>query len=212
MNTLRYIKKKYGLTFSGKMPIEIPDKDRMNLASLFNELGFKVGVEIGTARGRYAKSLCRRIPDLRLYCVDPWKKHDEYVYPAEQRKFDDGYEATKKRLAPYDVRIIRKLSLEAVKEFEPGSLDFVYIDGNHEFSHAASDIYAWSKMVRPGGIVSGHDFRRFLRADLQMHVVEAVMGYTIAYKIRPWFVLGSRYPEEGEVRDFSRSWFWVKEG
>ena len=45
MNTLKYILKKYGLRLSER--IEIPNVGRDNLASLFSELNFKVGVEVG---------------------------------------------------------------------------------------------------------------------------------------------------------------------
>jgi hypothetical protein len=87
-----------------------------------------------------------------LYCIDPWeldKGYEEY-WADEQSKLDELYEETKKRLSGYNCEIIRKTSMEAVKDFEPNSLDFVYIDANHHFDYVVNDIIEWEKIVRPG--------------------------------------------------------------
>jgi len=34
----------------------------------------------------------------------------------------------------------------------------VYIDGRHDYDSAMNDIVSWSKKVKDGGIISGHDF------------------------------------------------------
>ena len=48
--------------------------------------------------------------------------------------------------------------MDAVKDFADRSLDFVYIDANHEPQFVEEDIREWSKKVKVGGIVSGHDY------------------------------------------------------
>ena len=52
MNTLDYILKKINIVFDRKtpMPLEIPNFGRDNLASLFEELKFKIGAEIVVSR------------------------------------------------------------------------------------------------------------------------------------------------------------------
>lgn len=98
--------------------------------------------------------------------------------------------------------------MEAVKQFEDESLDFVYIDADHSFITSANDVYEWSKKVRKGGIVSGHDY---IKMD-HIHVQTMLDAYTQAYKIRPWFVLGREEKAyEEEIRDDSRSWMFVKQ-
>ena len=98
--------------------------------------------------------------------------------------------------------------MDIVKTFEDGSLDFVYIDGNHYFEYVVQDIAFWSKKVRKGGIVSGHDYIH-KRAPTKSHVIQAVNGYVDSYKINPWFLIGSQAKVPGEIRDNSRSWMWV---
>ena len=67
MDTLAYILNKYNLNGARRLPVEIPDTGRDTLAAIFGELGFKVGVEIGTERGKYAEVLCKSNPGVQLY-------------------------------------------------------------------------------------------------------------------------------------------------
>jgi hypothetical protein len=71
------------------------------------------------------------------------------------------------------------------------------------------DISKWLKKIRVGGIIAGDDYTIW-RRPTTMHVVESVNGFTNAYKIRPWFVLGTKAVIEGQIRDKSRSFMWVK--
>jgi hypothetical protein len=211
MDTLEYILKKFNLKNYDpkKMPIEIPNYGRNNLAELFYELKFKVGVEIGVERALYSKILFDANPNLHLYCIDPWLAYKEYTDHIRQSKIDGFYEIAKQNLDPYNHTIIKKFSMDAVKDFSDNSLDFVYIDGNHRYENVVEDIVYWSKKVRPGGIISGHDFIRY-NHQRNNHVIEAVTGYVLSYLISPWFVLGSKRKKEGEIRDNCRSFMWVK--
>lgn len=196
----------------GRLPLEIPNVDRWHsLTQLFHDLNFKVGAEIGTERGIFAKRICVSNPGVKLYCIDPWTAYKGYREHVSQPKLDDFYETAKERLAPYDCTLVRKFSVEASKGFKDGSLDFVYIDGNHNLLHVIQDLWYWVPKVRRDGIVAGHDFIQRVNKSYAMHVVEAVHAYTQAFRISPWFVLGRKAIIEGELREAPRSWMWVKE-
>ena len=53
---------------------------------------------------------------------------------------------------------IRKSSVEAAKDFPDRSLDAVYIDAAHDEDSVREDIKTWRPKIRPGGILSGHDY------------------------------------------------------
>jgi len=182
-----------------------PDANRKNLARLFRKLGYKVGAEIGVESGRYSRCLCKCNPRAKLYSIDAWTPYKGYRDHVTQEKLDGFLEKAKERMAPYDCELIKAFSMDAVKRFEDGSLDFVYIDGNHEFQQVTNDIAEWSKKVRKGGIVAGHDFRRGkggrARSGWVCHVKDVVQAWTYANSIRPWFVM------RGEKK--SPTWFWV---
>ncbi|OGK52594.1 hypothetical protein A2966_03575 [Candidatus Roizmanbacteria bacterium RIFCSPLOWO2_01_FULL_41_22] len=205
--TLEYILNKFNLSFDDKtrLPIEIPDFGREQLTVLFKELGYMVGAEVGVHRGGYSELLCKNNPGVKLYGIDPYKAYDQYN---NQQQVDEYYEEAKTRLAPYDYHFVEKSSEGGVKGFEDESLDFVYIDGNHEFSHVTADITLWSEKVKPGGIISGHDFIKF--GNRHHQVVKAVVSYVQAYNIHPWFILGLNGKIPGMIRDHHRSWMWVK--
>lgn len=123
-------------------------RNRIELAKYFNELGFKTGAEIGVLFGYYSEVLQQNISGLKLYCIDNWEIGK--TYPT--------YKQAKERLAPYNCELIRKTSMDAVKLFDNETLDFVFIDGAHDYEHVKEDIEAWYKKVRVGGIVAGHDY------------------------------------------------------
>lgn len=183
-------------------PIILDNLSRSDLAALFAKLEFKSGAEIGVEEGLYSEELCRRNPALSLLCVDAWAMYPDYRENFGRPRMESYYRTAKKRLAPYKCRIVRAFSVDAVKDVELESLDFVYIDANHEYRAVVDDISYWGARVRPGGIVAGHDYFRHEPDRPTLHVIEAVTGYTSAYHIAPWFVLTGEHPP---------SWFWVKE-
>lgn len=131
---------------------------RVWLPELFKEKGFKIGVEIGTDRGEYADILLNRIPGLTLVCVDPWVAYTEGNEVKTQEDVDKIYEKAMSRINGRAF-IFRTISMEAVKVFADNSLDFVFIDGNHSYNFVKEDIEEWTKKVKKGGIVSGHDYK-----------------------------------------------------
>src|SRR3990167_6988954 len=115
MDTLKVILKKFNLEYkdSTKMPLEIRDFDREGMAGLFNELGFKRGVEVGVRNGGYSAILCRDIPGVKLYGVDPYKVHRGYLDHTNQSSLDKFHEEAKVKLAPYpSYEFIKKYSMD----------------------------------------------------------------------------------------------------
>jgi hypothetical protein len=229
MDALKYIKSKFALRYLVPMPIMLPFDRERGLSSLFNELGYKVGAEIGTSKGRYAQWLFSKIKDLKLFCVDPWEVYARYVEMnnAEgQRIYDDIYEQAKERLKSKNVVFVKKYSMDAVKDFEDESLDFVYIDANHTFEYAVEDISEWERKVKYGGIVSGHDYwnsvkrKHLYRIGIELkppehridkmklcQVKDAVDAWTKTNIIKPWFITNEL---GGEKYGGGQSWFYVR--
>jgi len=199
-----------GIKMKGR-PAEIPDCSRDDLPEFFKELGFKSGAEIGVNRGEYTEVLAKS--GLQIFAIDPWKTYSDYGNSRGQEKLSAQYEHAQKILAPYsNVKIIRKTSMEALKDFPDESLDFAYIDGNHWFKYVAEDICEWAKKVRKGGIISGHDYiyTKSHSYDGVCHVHFVVDAYIKAYKISDFWLLGRRRAGDGEKRDRWRSWMWFK--
>lgn len=210
-DALTFIKTKFDLDLSQRrQPIEIPNTNRGTLARLFYLLGFSKGAEVGVERAKYSEVLLRENILLQLTCVDAWQAYRGYRDHVDQQKLNRFYDEAQQRLEPWKnrVTVVRAFSVDAAAQVPDRSLDFVYLDAAHDFASVAADLRAWAPKVKVGGIVAGHDYIKAKLPSL-MHVPQVIHGWTDAYEIAPWFVLGRQAKVEGELRDDGRSWFYV---
>ena len=210
MKTLQYILNKYNITVGRQYLIDVEGMvGSAALSKLFAELKFNKGVEVGVDRGYFSEVLCKDNPNLHLYGVDPWMYGtfpEGNPYRMTQRYFDGCYEEAVKRLAQYNCTIIKRTSMDALSEFEDNSLDFVYIDANHDFLNFIQDIHGWYKKVKIGGIISGHDYVYYSYSKFN-HVKRALIAYARSYRMIPLFAVME--DRNGLKRDHYRSWFYV---
>lgn len=110
------------------------------------------GVELGVAKGRFSEIILRNPRCRRLWGIDRWSDdHDAAEY----------LEASKRLAAVGRGRstLLRMTFEEALPHFSDESLDFVYIDGYaHTGQEAGRTLLQWWPKVKPGGILSGHDY------------------------------------------------------
>ena len=134
-----------------------------------------------------------------------------------QDRQDELYALAQAKLSKFHLcTLIRKTSMDALADFKDQSLDFVYIDAHHGLKFVIEDIWEWSKKVKKGGFISGHDYginQKEANDPYVLHVKYAVDAYTKALGIKDWYILGAKDAVEGQVRDPWRSFIWeVKQG
>ena len=110
-------------------------------------------VEVGSWIGSSALVWCQKFT--AVYCVDPGGGKLEKGASERREVFRIFNERTKdiKNIIP-----IRKTSVEASKDFEDDSLDFVYIDALHDYDSVKEDIRVWFPKVKKQGYIGGHDY------------------------------------------------------
>lgn len=201
---------KDGLNLPGR-PVEIPDTNREDLARfMHDDMGYRVGVEIGVDRGEYSKVLCEA--GLKVFGVDCYENYDVYKRPG---KYKSNQDIARDNLKGLDHTLIVKYSKDAAKDFEDESMDFVYIDGNHTLPYVVEDIFVWDRKVKKGGIIAGHDYARIKGYGEGLdtpiwdgcHVKDGVDACANVMKIDKYYILGKRF---SPTRDKWRSWFWIK--
>jgi predicted O-methyltransferase YrrM len=125
------------------------------------------GAEIGVFKGLFANRLLRNLPDIKVYyCVDPWLHSAEYKKTLRNTSGElktppnNSYRVFLRNTAKWQHKriVLRMTSMEALEKVADNSLDWVFIDANHSYEHAKPDILGWSKKVKVGGLISGHDF------------------------------------------------------
>lgn len=204
LNTLDYIIDKYKVDITQPMPVELPI-DRGGLAYLFNDLGYKKGVEIGVEGGFYAIVLNRAIPGLSYTGIDPYESYPGLIYHRNPEKWKMLYDMAIENLKPYKgARVLKEFSENAAKRYKQ-EFDFVYIDGNHDYSYVVADILAWYPKIKPGGILAGHDYKNSERWH-PIRVKDAVLHCADLFKVKTWFLTMER--TEGKQ---AQSWLWVVE-
>jgi predicted O-methyltransferase YrrM len=197
-------------------PTHIYDSDRTSLASLFAARGYTRGVEVGVESGRFAKTLFTHIDGLTLYGVDIWSSDGDYRAHVTSKKYEQIYQSAVSRLSEYNWIPLRQYSVDAASSIPDGSLDFVYLDANHDRAHLTADLNAWTPKLRIGGIMSGHDYvyERHDPASTRApnDVIDTLRDWTVVKQITPWYVLGRPHANgavSGERVERARSWFWV---
>jgi len=114
-----------------------------------------IGAEVGVMQGYHSLNILTNISNIEIfYLVDPYLGSTPF----------DGNEDIK-NLAKEVLENFKEKIRWVYKEFEacttqdiPDALDFIYIDANHNYECVKQQLISSAKLVRKGGVVSGHDF------------------------------------------------------
>lgn len=191
--TLRAIADIYGVSLDAQSPIRLR-AGRNDLPKLCQALGFTCGAEVGVWKGEYSLAFCRA--GLQWTCIDPWAPYADY----REKKNDanliaQAYHEARAKLAPYRCTLVKASSLDAAADIPDGSLDVVYIDGNHEAPFVRADLETWTKKLKPAGLLCGHDYRIPPESKPFIQVKAAVDQYVRDHAIQPWFIFaGDKTP------------------
>ena len=136
-----------------------------------------IGAEIGVHRGLFANRLFRNLPNIqKYYCIDPWILYDDYKKTLRKTSTElripknNAYQYFLNKTSNWQHKriILRMTSVEALEHVGDNILDWVFIDGNHAYEYARSDITGWSKKVKIGGLIAGHDYFDNFRGQRQV--------------------------------------------
>lgn len=116
------------------------------------------GAEIGCFAGESTVIFLDEGNVARIHCVDPWNPlyYKGGQIPVAEACFDAI-------ATDYPDRVVKhKAASKAVLAQwikEGRKLDFIYIDGNHAYGEVKQDIILALKLLKPNGILCGHDYK-----------------------------------------------------
>lgn len=126
-------------------------------------------IEVGVWKGRSTLVLARATRGT-VWAVDTWAgtpadgEQHERLYAAEVEG-GDVYGEFCRNLKPYiranrvvPVRMDSREAAARLLEKHGPTFDFVFIDADHSYEGARGDIEAYRPLIRPGGLLSGHDY------------------------------------------------------
>lgn len=124
----------------------------------------EVGSWVGKSSVVLGSSLLDR-PGGRLFCVDPWDARGDPEYPKHLKTaeitvdqlFDVWWNNVCNAGLEKLVIPLRGTTKDYAKLFDDGSVDMVFIDGDHSVEWATIDITSWAPKLKPGGVMAIHD-------------------------------------------------------
>ncbi len=128
-------------------------------------------IEVGVAYGKGLAYLTRAAmtsgKDLHIIGVDPWDSvwgywDDLSILVDKAGGAREAFEGEMAKFAPEERQradVWQATSLAAASRIadHPRTVSFVFIDAVHDYEHCKEDIAAWMPLIRPGGIIAGHD-------------------------------------------------------
>lgn len=127
------------------------------------------GAEVGVALGETSRALLERFPNLELYMVDSWSTYEDadpyYLsgdlcarLTAEQQRERAREAARNTKFAEARRTIVVQDSVAGVELTGEEPLDFAFLDADHTYEGVKRDLEAWWPRIRPGGLLTGHDY------------------------------------------------------
>ena len=156
-----------------------------------------VGVEIGVWEGRFAKNILSTVQPSCLHLVDPWRTGLGLVN-SPQDEMDEKFKKVQEDMAGKNVKIWRmpsgdffKSFTEKVAEKVAEKVDWVYIDGDHQYEGVLQDLNGANLITKEDGMIWGDDF--YLNTEaVNMAVRKAVREFCTENK-RKYMVIGCQY-------------------
>ena len=114
---------------------------------------------MGKSTSYMAVEIANSGKNIEFHTIDTWKgskenQEDSYV------KNGTLYEKFLSNIEPIKdyVKVIKSDSVEASKNYKDISIDFLFVDGSHEYEDVKKDLVAWFPKVKEVGIMAGHDY------------------------------------------------------
>lgn len=130
------------------------------LTNLVSEHRYKSVIEIGTAYAGNAYYMLTHADVLDFICIDPYKYYVAMPGFTCQEEYDTLFQFARKRIREFSaVEILRLTSKEAFPLLDPA--DLIFLDGDHSYDTVLWECQNYSKLINPGGVLSGHDYNIF---------------------------------------------------
>ena len=143
-----------------------------------------VCAEVGVWEGNFSERILNECEPTALHLIDPWLYQPEFGNTAFGRRknehlMEERYQSVVEKFKDDPrVSIHRAKSEEAFAALPDHSLDWVYLDGNHNEPFIGQDLEMSLRKVKLDGIISGDDFNwQSERSGAPVkRAVEAVLG------------------------------------
>ena len=130
-----------------------------------------IGVEIGCLDG-YSSAVILDASELHLTSIDPFvpDSMEASLIGSKERYLENvkPFGGRSKLIEDYSGRVAMMGRVEMVNPHLP-SLDFLFIDGDHNYENVLLDFEDWTPLLKQGGILAIHDARMMREGGAPFH-------------------------------------------
>jgi len=144
-------------------PLELHQISAPGLIPYIKQLGTDlVGCELGVCRGHNLRYLLDRADNIAMsYAIDPYIPYvDEPWGLISQEEIASWKNTAIQVLKHFEnkIQFLNMTSLEAASYISDNSLNYIFIDGDHNYEPVLHDCRAYWNKIKSGGIFAGHDW------------------------------------------------------
>ena len=117
-------------------------------------------IEIGSYMGESTMLFgCTRLFD-KIYSIEPHDGIEEFneVMSLRWKDIEKEYRTNTRFFT--NIEHIKNFSYDVVDRFQDKSIDFIYIDGRHDYESVKRDLELYLPKLKNGGIIGGHDYNK----------------------------------------------------
>lgn len=155
-------------------------------------------VEVGVLFGRSVACLAHHRPDVEIWAIDTWAETVEAspgaCFEEVGKRWPTTWQAFNGLMREHAPEVLDRLHVVrgASCDVTVPMADCVFIDACHEEGPVRADIDHWRQLVKPGGILAGHDFQDGypgVQAAVRSKLGEPEMGpgdWTSVWVVKNW--------------------------
>ncbi len=159
-------------------------RDRIRAKLLRGLPKHAVVAEIGVWEGGFSQKIVEICAPSELHLIDPWQYMPEFANTGFGRLknadlMEEKYQSVVALFRENPaVQVHRATSRSALSAMSDGSLDWVYVDGNHNEPFISEDLELCLRKVKPNGLICGDDYnwQSTSNGAPVRHAVEALMA------------------------------------
>lgn len=147
------------------------------IAAVYEKNGVKVSAEIGVAHGTLSHDLLTMLPTIEHHGIDPFiggyrqgvRLSTDMSAVLKQHGSEVWARAILYKMKDFGCRfqLHHNFSSFAINDFEPSSLDAIFIDGLHSLKGVSTDIALYASRVRKGGVIGFDDYEITFRGIMK---------------------------------------------
>jgi len=123
--------------------------------------------EIGVSYGDNALNILSILNIKKIFLIDPYEITKDFpqgqqIDWAQNKKPEEVYKACQRKLNRFNdkIKFLMMPSSQAIDSVRSyvKKLDFIYIDGNHQYKYVKKDLELYFPLLKKKGIIAGDDF------------------------------------------------------